>query len=116
MTISSDDYALLSQDSYEDRKPNQRVTLGGVAYKVLDHASDPVTGYQGTAYRRIDTGEIVIAHRGTEQVGRDGVLTDGSMVFTGINLQTADAMTFTKKVIEDAKREAQSFRRRFVSS
>lgn len=107
MTISSDDYALLSQDSYEDRKPNQRVTLGGVAYKVLDHASDPVTGYQGTAYRRIDTGEIVIAHRGTEQVGRDGVLTDGSMVFTGINLQTADAMTFTKKVIEDAKREAE---------
>ncbi|WP_426702121.1 XVIPCD domain-containing protein [Rhodanobacter sp. Col0626] len=107
MTISSDDYALLSQDSYEDRKQNQKVTLGGIVYKVLSHSSDPVTGYQGTAYARVDTGEIIIAHRGTEQIGRDGVLTDGGMVFTGVNLQTADAMAFTKKVIEDAKREAE---------
>lgn len=107
MTISSDDYALLSQDSYEDRKQNQKVTLGGVVYKVLSHTSDPVTGYQGTAYIRVDTGETIIAHRGTEQIGRDGVLTDGGMVFTGVNLQTADAMAFTKKVIEDAKREAE---------
>ena len=79
MTISSGDYALLSQDSYEDRKQNQKVTLGGVEYKVLSHTSDPVTGYQGTAYIRVDTGETIIAHRGTEQIGRDGVLTDGGM-------------------------------------
>ncbi len=107
MTISSGDYALLSQDSYEDRKQNQKVTLGGVVYKVLSHINDPITGYQGTAYTRVDTGEIIIAHRGTEQIGRDGVLADGGMVFTGVNLQTADAMAFTKKVIEDAKREAE---------
>lgn len=107
MTISHDDYALLSQDSYEDRKQDQKVTLGEVVYKVFDHANDPVTGYQGTAYTRVDTGEIIIAHRGTEQIGRDGVLSDGGMVFTGVNLQTADAMAFTRKVIENAKREAE---------
>ncbi|OOG47797.1 XVIPCD domain-containing protein [Rhodanobacter sp. C01] len=107
MSIDTETYALLSQDSYNTHKPHQVVTIAGVDYKVLDQTSDPVTGYQGVAYRRDDTGEVVIAHRGTEQIIRDGVLTDGGMVFTGTNLQTHDAMAFTQRVIEEAKRKSE---------
>jgi hypothetical protein len=107
MSIDTETYALLSQDSYNAHKPHQVVTIAGVDYKVLDQTSDPVTGYQGVAYRRDDTGEVVIAHRGTEQIIRDGVLTDGGMVFAGTNLQTHDAMAFTQRVIEEAKRKSE---------
>lgn len=107
MSIDTETYALLAQDSYNVHKTHQVVTISGVDYKVLDQTSDPVTGYQGVAYRHDDTGEVVIAHRGTEQIVRDGVLTDGGMVFTGVNLQTHDAMTFTQRVIEEAKRKSE---------
>jgi len=107
MSIDKETYALLSQDSYNAHKPHQVVTIAEVDYKVLDQTSDPVTGYQGVAYRRDDTGEVVIAHRGTEQIIRDGVLTDGGMVFTGTNLQTHDAMAFTQRVIEETKRKSE---------
>ncbi|BDU18550.1 XVIPCD domain-containing protein [Dyella sp. GSA-30] len=106
MTLSATDYALLSQDSYKTRENNSKVELGGVSYRVMDHMNDPVTGYQGTAYQRLDTGEVVIAHRGTEQVIRDGVITDGGMVLTGLNLQMGDAVAFTKRVMDEAKSDA----------
>jgi hypothetical protein len=106
MTLSATDYALLSQDSYKTRENNSKVELGGITYRVLDHMNDPVTGYQGTAYQRLDTGEVVIAHRGTEQVIRDGVITDGGMVLTGLNLQMGDAVAFTKRVMDEAKSDA----------
>jgi hypothetical protein len=106
MTLSATDYALLSQDSYKTRENNSKVELGGITYRVMDHMNDPVTGYQGTAYQRLDTGEVVIAHRGTEQVIRDGVITDGGMVLTGLNLQMGDAVAFTKRVMDEAKSDA----------
>lgn len=106
MTLSATDYALLSQDSYKTRENNSKVELGGITYRVMDHMNDPVTGYQGTAYQRLDTGEVVIAHRGTEQVIRDGVITDGGMVLTGLNLQMGDAVAFTKRVVDEAKSDA----------
>ena len=107
MTLSATDYALLSQDSYQTRQNNTKVELGGISYRVMDHMNDPVTGYQGTAYQRLDTGEVVIAHRGTEQVIRDGVITDGGMVLTGLNLQMGDAVAFTKRVMDEAKSDAE---------
>ena len=73
MSISTDQYAELSFHAYDDikvgvRPPNheEEVTYKGVAYKILEHANNPRTGYQGTIYQRKDTGEIVVAHRGTE--------------------------------------------------
>lgn len=69
MTITSKDYALLCKDSYNDHSIKQEVILGGIAYKVIDSYSNPVTGYHGTAYQRIDTKEVVIANRGTEKTG-----------------------------------------------
>ena len=107
MTISDTDYALLAQDSYKTRENNTKVELGGVDYRVMDHMNDPVTGYQGTAYQRVDTGEVVIAHRGTEQIIQDGVITDGGMVLTGINVQMHDADTFTQRVMAEAKSDAE---------
>ncbi|WP_266157208.1 XVIPCD domain-containing protein [Dyella silvatica] len=110
MSVSPTDYALLAQDSYKDPVLNKPIILGGVTYRAIDYANDPVTGYQGTAYKRVDTGEIIIAHRGTE-FGReplqDGVIADGGMVFTGLNSQTSDAMAFTQKVMNEAKHEAE---------
>ncbi|TPG11782.1 hypothetical protein EAH75_10880 [Rhodanobacter glycinis] len=104
MSISSSDYALLSQDSYHDHQLKDKVTLGGVQYEVQDYTDNPRTGYQGTAYKRLDTGEVVIAHRGTEfdrEPVHDGGV-DAGMVLVGVNAQTADAMAFTRKVLEEA--------------
>ncbi|MHB1057826.1 MAG: XVIPCD domain-containing protein [Rhodanobacter sp.] len=105
MTISSSDYALLSQDSYHGHKLKDKVILGGIHYEVLDQTSDPRTGYQATAYKRLDTGEVVIAHRGTEfdrEPVHDGGV-DAGMVLIGVNAQTSDAMAFTQKVLVEAK-------------
>jgi pimeloyl-ACP methyl ester carboxylesterase len=110
MSIGSLDYALLSADSYKNPTLNETIELGGVRYQAIAHVDRP-SGYQGTAYQRTDTGEIVIASRGTE-FGRepiqDGAFADGGMVFTGLNNQTDDAMAFTRQVVDLAKtREAQ---------
>jgi hypothetical protein len=108
MTIGSTDYALLSQDSYKDHQLNDRIPLGGINYLIVDHINDPRTGYQGTAYQRLDTGEIIIAHRGTEfdrEPLHDGGV-DAGMVLAGVNAQTSDAMAFTKRVIEHAQQQS----------
>jgi hypothetical protein len=108
MTIGSTDYALLSQDSYKDHQLNDRILLGGINYLITDHSNDPGTGYQGTAYQRLDTGEIIIAHRGTEfdrEPLHDGGV-DAGMVLAGVNAQSSDAMAFTKRVIEHAQQQS----------
>ena len=106
MSISTKDYALLSKDSYNDWFRNKKVTLGGIEYRVYDTFNDPVTGYHGTAYRRLDTDEIVIAHRGTEPNLKGGIqdgLTDLGMVATGGNAQVIDARYFTQRVLAKAQ-------------
>jgi len=108
MTTATDTYALLAQDSYKDHQLSQIVSIAGIDYKILDQSSNPVTGYQGVAYQRVGTDSIVIAHRGTEQIVHDGILTDGGMVLTGMNLQTPDAMAFTRRVLDEAKADAEA--------
>lgn len=108
MTITSKDYALLCKDSYNDPTNKDKVNLGGVAYQLIDHYTNPVTGYQGTAYQRIDTNEVVIASRGTETnlgVVQDG-LTDLGMVATGLNIQMPDARAFAERVKHKVQRRA----------
>ena len=110
MTIASTDYALLAEDSYKDHEPNKDdVVLGDVTYQVLDHIDNPTTGFQATAYRCMDTGEVVIAFRGTEfdrEPVHDGVV-DAGMALAGVNAQAADAEAFTKRVLKQAKADAQ---------
>ena len=108
MTLSSTDYALLAQDSYQDPVLNKPKLLGGIAYEAIDVANNTRTGFQATAYRRMDTGEIVIAYRGTEfdrEPIHDGGV-DAGMVLTGLNAQTADSVAFTERVLERAKLDA----------
>lgn len=111
MTLSSQQYADLADFSYgRDQKGNEQIDLqslvgkvvkmeDGTSYRILAHADKP-SGYQGTIFQREDTGEIVVAHRGTEftrEPLRDGLLTDGGMVFGRVNQQAADAIALTRE-------------------
>lgn len=113
MTISSRIYAGLSQDSYNKGRPagtrpvgEEEILADGVAFEVREHYDNPKTGYQGTIYQRKDTGEIVIAHRGTEfdrEAKQDGLIADGGMVLNRVNAQTPEAIALTEQAIALAR-------------
>lgn len=109
MTISSSLNAILSDDVYKHRteRPGAdskrgEISLGGVQFYVLNQVDNKRTGYQGAIYQRVDTGEVIVAHRGTESV--KDVLADAAMVRARVNPQAADAI----KLTEEALRIAQS--------
>ncbi|HEX7815553.1 XVIPCD domain-containing protein [Dyella sp.] len=109
--MTATDYARLAQNAYQDPQLNQVIDLGGVKYQAIDSANNPLSGYQATAYKRMDDGEIIIAHRGTEfdrEPIQDGLIADAGMVLTGVNAQASDAMKFTQKVLDEAKKESQN--------
>ncbi|QHG88510.1 MULTISPECIES: XVIPCD domain-containing protein [Xanthomonas] len=106
MSIPSPQYAGLSEDAYKDRAVGRRapgqeeiVTVEGQRYAVLEHVNNKTNGYQGTIYRREGSGEIVVAHRGTEGAVND-VLTDAKMVTSRTNPQAADALALTKHALD----------------
>ncbi|APO96321.1 XVIPCD domain-containing protein [Xanthomonas vesicatoria] len=109
MSIPSPQYAGLSDDVYKDRVVGRRapgqeeiVVVEGQRYAVLEHVNNKSTGYQGTIYRREGSGEIVVAHRGTEGVAKD-ILTDATMVTSRTNPQAADALALTKHALDYAE-------------
>lgn len=117
MTLRSQDYAHLANHCYGRDERGHPVDLkslvgkptviGGVEYKVLAYADKP-SGYQGVIYQRVDSGEIVVAHRGTEfarQRWQDLILTDGGMVLARTNRQAEDAI----ELVRHAMREAEKF-------
>lgn len=113
MSVPSQHYAGLANDSYEDRKVGVRsppysehVTIEGVDYRIREHVNNARTGYQGTVYERADTGEIVVAHRGTEQIWKDGVVTDGAMVANRTNPQANDAVELTRRAMAYAEQSS----------
>ncbi|UQQ12592.1 DUF6792 domain-containing protein [Xanthomonas arboricola] len=105
MSLTSQQYAALAKDSY-DKPPetgenSRTVVIGDVSYKRLEYIDSP-SGYQGIIYRRIDTNEIVVAHRGTEterELRQDGVYTDGGMVAARHNRQAAEAIELTRHAL-----------------
>jgi hypothetical protein len=116
MTLNSQQYANLADHSYgRDMQGNavdlnslvgKSVKIEGVQYMVLAHADRP-SGYQGTIYQRVDTGDIVVAHRGTEfgrEPIKDGLLADGGMVFGRVNSQAADAIELTRTALREAQK------------
>lgn len=112
MSEPSQQYAGLANDAYENYKVGrhhspdaERVSIGGVAYQVLEHVNNARTGYQGTIYQRIDSREIVVAHRGTEQIWKDGVATDGAMVASRTNPQADEAIELTRRALSYARQE-----------
>jgi hypothetical protein len=117
MSFTHQQYADLAADAYKDyklgvRTPGQEkpIAINGVAYNILEHYSNPRNGYQGTIYQRIDTGEIVVAHRGTEvdkgakAIVQDAIYTDGAMALSRVNPQADDAIALTKRAIGYAER------------
>ncbi|MEG2804994.1 hypothetical protein [Stenotrophomonas sp.] len=77
----------------------------GIKYKVLGH-SDKASGYQGTIFQNPNTGEIIVAHRGTEfvrQPGPDGAV-DAAMIGR-VNLQAKDAIALTEMAVRLAKEQ-----------
>lgn len=109
MSVSSSDLAHLSDNSYLN--PEQRVTspkdkdvtrVLGHEYRVVEHVDSKVTGYQGTVYQRLDTGQFIVAHRGTEGVVHD-ISTDLAMVAARVNTQAPEAIRLTARAMEVAK-------------
>ena len=109
MSISTDQYAELSFHAYDDIPvgywPNGNgpkiPPIKGIEYKILEHVSNPRTGYQGTIYQRKDTGEIVVAHRGTESPKKDlqDAITDADIVRHHHNQQVDDAIRLTQHAV-----------------
>ncbi len=122
MSFTHQQYADLSGDSYKDYSPGTRrqnqpetVDVGGLKYNILEHYSNTKNGYQGTIYQRVDTGEIVVAHRGTEvdkgakAIVQDAVYTDGSMALSRVNPQAEDAIELTRRALRYAERDSRLF-------
>lgn len=113
MTIASQAYANLADHTYNEDgrlqdEVGKDVVVQGVGYKVLAYVDKP-SGYQGAVYQRKDSGEIVVAHRGTEfgrELLKDGVQADGSMVVHLSNPQAQDAIELTRAAIRFAKNDA----------
>ncbi len=88
MTMDSQQYAnLVAHGDGEERDGKkgqmehmvgEKIDLEGVTYKVLEYMAKP-SGYQGAIYQRVDTGEMVVVHRGTEfdrEAIKDGAASD----------------------------------------
>jgi hypothetical protein len=113
MSLSTSDHAYLAKNSYEDLSrevavEGERIPIGKREYEVIASVSKP-SGYQGTAYRDVVSGEVIIANRGTEfdkELLRDLVLSDGGMVAKSVNIQADDALAFAREVIELTKERA----------
>ena len=117
MTIDSQQYANLVAHGYGvkvdgkkgqmEHMVGQKIDLEGVTYKVLEYMDKP-SGYQGAIYQRVDTGEVVVVHRGTEfdrEPFKDGAITDGRMATQRSNLQADDAIELTRHALKYAEQE-----------
>ena len=115
MSQTTQQNADISQDAYRNYVAGIRpagtkdtVDIGGTQYDILEHQSNPRTGYQGTIYQRVDTGDIVVAHRGTEvdqgigPLVKDALWTDGRMVASRLNPQAQEAIELTRHAVERA--------------
>jgi hypothetical protein len=115
MKLPSQQYANLVEHSYDRDGEmrdlvNKEIVLEGVKYKILHFTDNPETGYQGTVYQHLDSGDIVVAHRGTEferQRWDDLIKTDGAMVLTRANLQADDAIALTRWACDYAEKQGE---------
>ena len=84
----------------------QRVHIGDQEFLPVKHMDMP-SGYQGTIYKNVKTGDYVVAHRGTEfdrELLKDGVV-DVGMVTGKLNAQLHDALELTRLAKEMAERD-----------
>ena len=104
-------HAGLSDAAYDAPKRDetgslQRIHIGDQEFLPVKHMDMP-SGYQGTIYKNVETGDYVVAHRGTEfdrQLVKDG-LVDLGMVTGKLNAQLPDALELTRIAKEMADRD-----------
>ena len=119
MSMGSQQYAYLADHSYGRNEKGELVDLkslvgktaniGGEDYKVL-HYADERSGYQGAIYQHVGSGDIVVAHRGTEfdrQTMADLVKADGLMMFSRYNPQADDAIALSAEAVKLAREIAE---------
>ena len=119
MSMGSQQYAYLADHSYGRNEKGELVDLkslvgktaniGGEDYKVL-HYADERSGYQGVIYQHVGSGDIVVAHRGTEfdrQTMADLVKADGLMMFSRYNPQADDAIALSAEAVKLAREMAE---------
>lgn len=108
MSIASMDYAFLSDMAYMRWQVGQTIDRSippsGQEYEVLD-VLDHESGYYGVIFKNNDTGEIIVAHCGTEFDGehadkiRDLLLTDGQMALIDVNQQRNPAILLVERAL-----------------
>ena len=107
--LNSQDFALLSDHVYGKKGKNgialvydnnddqkKEVTLNGITYKVERIRGNTQNGYFGAIYRRKDTNELVVVHRGTEFETRQDREADMRMVKDHTNPQYNNARALTE--------------------
>lgn len=100
------DHAYLNLNPGVRRDDDQEdVRIFGRDYKIIEHVNNRATGYQGTTYLRVDTGQVFVAHRGTEGLAQD-VGADAAMVALRVNSQAPEAIRLTARAIEFARQES----------
>jgi hypothetical protein len=117
VSLSPQGAAAAANDAYKDRPASDVDNktsfehFDGQKYSVFGYKNDPATGFHGTAYRNVATGEIIIAIRGTDPDWRNHTRTtvqdaavDFAMVKEQANAQKAAADEFTKAIIDKAQR------------
>ncbi len=115
MTVNPEVSAAAASDSYSNRSQSEvdnptPVPLNDQRYTIFGYMDDPITGFHGTAYRSMDTNEIIIAYRGTDPdfkhhtrtTVKDAVV-DYTMVRDQINPQEKAAHAFTGEMLQKAQ-------------
>lgn len=92
--IRTNDYAKLSANAYD----GSFIPRG---YTLVDQSFNTESGFAAFAYRHVETGEIVIAIRGTELTDVGDLRADADIATGKLPQQYNDALAFYKDIARD---------------
>jgi Ca2+-binding RTX toxin-like protein len=95
MTVSMQDYAMLSSAIYNDISVNQTFSNGSSTYKVV-FAGQALDGYRGAVFVNEATGEVVVSNGGTQLSDVHDIISDLAMGPGSPPPQLVDAANLTR--------------------
>ena len=95
MTVSMQDYAMLSSAIYDDISVNQIFSNGSSTYRVV-FAGQALDGYRGAVFVNEATGEVVVSNGGTQLSDVHDIISDLPMGSGSPPPQFADATNLTR--------------------